>query len=80
MESLRQNKPLLWSIAGSISAVICLVSGIFPDMCHQFSVVEFEPEFQNVVLGVLALDLLSAFVIDRTLDFICGKGQLRNLL
>lgn len=41
MESLRDNRPLLWSIVGSVMAVVCLVSGVMPDMAEQFSIVVF---------------------------------------
>ncbi|KAI1289846.1 Endoplasmic reticulum transmembrane helix translocase [Halotydeus destructor] len=78
MESLLQNRPLMWSIVSSLSAVFCLVTGVFPDLCEQFSVVEFPPEFQKVVLGVLSADLIAAFAIDRFLDLLCGKGKLRR--
>ena len=48
MESLIENRPLLWSVVGSILAVISLVLGSFPDLCHQFSVVEFPPDVSFV--------------------------------
>lgn len=44
MESLRQNKPLMYSIFGSIIAVIALVTGYFPDLAQQFAIVEFPQE------------------------------------
>ncbi|RWS12635.1 manganese-transporting ATPase 13A1-like protein, partial [Dinothrombium tinctorium] len=44
MESLTENKPLLWSIVGSILTVIALVTGLFPDLATQFSIVEFPAE------------------------------------
>ena len=48
MESLRDNRPLLWSIVASILAVVTLVLGSFPDMCSQFSIVEFPAEVSLV--------------------------------
>jgi hypothetical protein len=41
MESLRENKPLLWSIFASFFAVVALVTGLLPDLANQFSIVEF---------------------------------------
>lgn len=99
MESLTQNKPLLWSVVCSISAVVALVTGWFPDLANQFSIVEFPLEvcslfcaissesnllsfpfqYQKIVLGVLAMDLALAFIIDRTLDFLFGKAKLRTV-
>jgi len=50
MESLRENKPLLWSVIGSIFAIIALVTGFLPDLATQFAIVEFpmEVRFQTV--------------------------------
>ncbi|XP_053209621.1 endoplasmic reticulum transmembrane helix translocase-like [Panonychus citri] len=79
MESLRQNKPLMYSIFGSIIAVIALVTGYFPDLAQQFAIVEFPQEFQVVVLTVLGADLTLAFAIDRTCEFLFGKGRLRKI-
>lgn len=41
MESLVENKPLLWSVFSSIVAVFVLVTGIAPELCQQFSIVPF---------------------------------------
>lgn len=41
MESLVENKPLLWSVFSSIIAVIVLVTGVAPELCEQFSIVPF---------------------------------------
>jgi cation-transporting ATPase 13A1 len=41
MESLRQNKPLLYSILFSASAVVVLACRIMPEMSEQFQIVEF---------------------------------------
>ena len=41
MESLVENKPLLWSVILSIIAVLVLVTGAAPKLCEQFSIVPF---------------------------------------
>ena len=41
MESLTENKPLLWSIVGSFLAVLALVTGLLPELSNQFAIVEF---------------------------------------
>jgi hypothetical protein len=41
MESLIENRPLLWSVIGSMVAVVSLVLGTIPDLCNQFSIVDF---------------------------------------
>lgn len=54
MCSLNENKPLLYSILSSFGLVILLVTGVVPDIAHQFSVVEFPEEvkliFHNFVV------------------------------
>jgi hypothetical protein len=44
MESLTENKALLYSIVGSAGAILALAMGIFPDMAYQFEIVDFPPE------------------------------------
>lgn len=44
MESLRENRPLMWSVISSIGAIIALVSGLLPDVANQFGIVEFSPD------------------------------------
>lgn len=39
MESLRSNKPLLYSILFSFSLVICLIFNILPQLTEQFQIV-----------------------------------------
>ena len=44
MESLRDNKGLLYSLMFSGGAVVALASGIMPDLSKQFEIVEFDTE------------------------------------
>ncbi len=44
MESLRENKPLLYSLMISGGAIIGLTSGMLPDIAQQFEIVEFPSE------------------------------------
>ena len=44
MESLRQNRPLLWSIVGAIGGVFILVTGVSPELSESFSLIEFPPD------------------------------------
>jgi len=44
MESLTENKSLLYSIVGSAGAILALAMGIFPDMAYQFEIVDFPAE------------------------------------
>jgi cation-transporting ATPase 13A1 len=44
MESLRENKPLLWSIALSGLAIVGLLSGSSPEFNEQFALVDIPTE------------------------------------
>lgn len=44
MESLTQNKPLLYSIVLSGGAVLALALGIVPELAAQFEIIEFPAE------------------------------------
>ncbi|XP_033096943.1 manganese-transporting ATPase 13A1-like [Anneissia japonica] len=79
MESLRENKPLLFSIIFSAVGIISLVSGMVPDLSHQFEIIDFPEDFRLILIKVLAADMLAAFLIDRTLQFILGGGRLRSV-
>lgn len=78
MESLTENKPLLYSLLVSGVSVVALVAGVAPDVAKQFEIVPFPPSMQWIILRVLALDLVCAFVVDRVCLFLFGKGKLRN--
>ena len=49
MESLRQNKPLLWSIVGAIGGVLILVSGISPELSESFSLIQFPDDVSSLI-------------------------------
>lgn len=72
MESLFENKPLLYSLLFSGAAVFILASGMSPDLTIKFELVEFMPEFRNILVANVAIDLIACFVIDRILNFIFG--------
>jgi len=44
MESLLANKPLLYSLLVSASAVVALASGLLPELMTQFQLVDFDTE------------------------------------
>lgn len=44
MESLTENKALLYSIVGSAAAILALAMGIIPELAFQFEIVDFPPE------------------------------------
>ncbi|CAB1341455.1 unnamed protein product [Coregonus sp. 'balchen'] len=70
MESLSENRPLLWSIALSGLAIVGLLSGSSPEFNEQFALVDIPTE-------VLVVDFVAALLVDRVLQFLLGKGTLR---
>lgn len=48
MESLFNNKPLLYSLAFSCTAITALASGVVPDIADQFEIVPLPTEVRPV--------------------------------
>lgn len=44
MESLSQNKALLYSVVCSGGAVLALALGLVPDLAAQFEIIDFPPD------------------------------------
>jgi len=76
MESLLENRPLLYSLAGAGGFVVMLALGWLPEFSNQFSIVDFPDEFRSILIQVLAVDAVAAFVFDRILLFVAGEGKL----
>ena len=51
MESLRSNKPLLYSILFSFSLVISLIFNIFPQLTEQFQIVLIPDDVREILLN-----------------------------
>lgn len=49
MESLWENKALLYSVAASAGAILSLAVGIVPDIANHFEIVEFTNEVSKFV-------------------------------
>ncbi|XP_054714931.1 endoplasmic reticulum transmembrane helix translocase-like [Uloborus diversus] len=79
MESLVENKPLMYSTLMSGTAILMLVTGLSPDFSDMFSIVDFPHEFQNIVLFTLFADFFLSFLVDRVSLFLFGRGKLRAL-
>nr|CAG4634605.1 EOG090X00J5 [Alona affinis] len=76
MESLRENRVLLYSLVGTGSFILCLALGVMPDINKEFSIVEFDPDFRNLLASVLVGDFILAFVVDRICLKILGEGDI----
>ncbi|XP_037674350.1 manganese-transporting ATPase 13A1 isoform X2 [Choloepus didactylus] len=77
MESLPENKPLLWSLALSLLAIVGLLLGSSPDFNSQFGLVDIPVEFKLVIAQVLLLDFCLALLADRALQFFLGSPKLK---
>ncbi|KAM6330498.1 endoplasmic reticulum transmembrane helix translocase isoform 2-T2 [Alca torda] len=77
MESLRENKPLLWSIVLSGLAIVGLLTGSSPEFNEQFGLVEIPAEFKMVITQVLLADFFLALLADRILQFLLGSAKLK---
>lgn len=76
MESLLNNKALLYSIVASASVVLALAAGVMPELAIQFEIIDFPSEFRIILLLVLFADFFFSFLVDRTCLLICGEGRL----
>lgn len=63
MESLRENKPLLYSIIFSASSVAALAGRLSPEFSDQFQIVEFPVEVINDKLSWQSLHHFNLFNI-----------------
>uniref|UniRef100_A0A7N8XGY2 ATPase 13A1 n=1 Tax=Mastacembelus armatus TaxID=205130 RepID=A0A7N8XGY2_9TELE len=77
MESLSENRPLLWSIVISGLAIVGLLTGSSPEFNDQFALVDIPAEFKLIIAQVLVVDFVAALLVDRVLQFLLGKGTLR---
>ncbi|KAJ6652981.1 hypothetical protein lerEdw1_010250 [Lerista edwardsae] len=77
MESLRENKPLLWSIILSGLAIVVLLTGSSPEFNEQFGLVEIPTEFKLVITQVLLANFFLALLVDRILQFLLGSTKLK---
>ena len=62
MASLKDNKPLLYSLLISGIAIIALTTGIVPEISQQFEIVEFSAEVSQVLNNfTIALTVVNFF-------------------
>ncbi|XP_068392736.1 endoplasmic reticulum transmembrane helix translocase [Eschrichtius robustus] len=77
MESLPENRPLVWSLAVSLLAIVGLLLGSSPEFNSQFGLVDIPVEFKLVIAQVLLLDFCLALLVDRVLQFFLGTPKLK---
>jgi len=76
MESLTDNRPLLYSLAGAGGFVVMLALGWLPEFSNHFSIVDFSDEYRSILIQVLITDAAAAFCVDRVLQWLAGEGRL----
>lgn len=78
MESLTENKPLLYSIIFSASSVWVLACRLVPEFSDQFQIVEFPDDFRNILVSVILMDFCASYAIDRILEYFFGNSSLKK--
>jgi len=78
MESMRENKALLYSLVSTGSFIVLLALGWSPELGEQFGIVDFPAEFRDILLRVLAADFFLSLIVDRFLLLLFGEGKLKQ--
>lgn len=79
MESLVQNKALLFSLMGSSALILLLVCGFLPDIAIQFEIVDFPSHFRTILVEILVADFVFAYIVDRACLWLFGEGRQHKL-
>ncbi|PAV82047.1 hypothetical protein WR25_11092 [Diploscapter pachys] len=75
MESLLENKAMLYSVAFSAAGVFVLATGSFDDLNTQLELVKLPDELQQKVLYFVMGDLFGCYLIDRSLNYLLGDAR-----
>ncbi|XP_050428737.1 endoplasmic reticulum transmembrane helix translocase [Adelges cooleyi] len=78
MENFTENKPLLYSTLATIAITLCLSMGIIDGLNEHFEIVQFPYSFRVTLIGVLILDFLGSYIIDRLCLWLFGEGKLEK--
>ncbi|XP_046606219.1 endoplasmic reticulum transmembrane helix translocase [Neodiprion virginianus] len=79
MESLSENKALLYSVVGSSLCILGLACGFLPEISAQFEIVDFPEDFRLILVQVLFADFLFAYIVDRVCRWLFGEGKYQKL-
>ncbi|KAK6055586.1 putative P-type ATPase [Cooperia oncophora] len=72
MESLLENKAMLYSVLLSGASVFMLAMGASDDAMKQFELVVLPLELRDILVYCVAFDLVACYTIDRVLNFLLG--------
>ncbi|XP_033227041.1 manganese-transporting ATPase 13A1 [Belonocnema kinseyi] len=75
MESLFENKALLYSLVGSTVAILALASGFIPDTAYEFEIVDFPSEFRKTLVQILIANFVMVYLVDRICRWLFGEGK-----
>ncbi|CAK9298477.1 unnamed protein product [Gordionus sp. m RMFG-2023] len=68
MESMYENKALLYSLIIPLLCTLCLTLNIFPAFTAYLEIVELPSEFKYVVLRILFLDIAASYTVNYVLQ------------
>ena len=78
MESLRENKALMYSLCATGSFIALLALGWLPEISDQFGIVDFPDEFRDLLIIVLVADFFMSMFFDRLCLILFGEGSLKT--
>jgi len=79
MESIVENRSLLYSLSGAFLFLLALLFDYMPDVNDQFEIVHFTNEFRNKIAFVLFAIIGATWFVDRLLRLLFGWGSLRKI-
>ncbi|XP_050535234.1 endoplasmic reticulum transmembrane helix translocase [Daktulosphaira vitifoliae] len=78
MENFIENKPLFYSTLGTIAIILSLSTGFIDGLNEQFEIVQFPYNFRVILIGVLSLDFIGSYIIDRICLWLFGEGKFKK--
>ncbi|XP_017888488.1 manganese-transporting ATPase 13A1 [Ceratina calcarata] len=79
MESLLQNRSLLYSLLLNAAIILGLACGFLPELAVQFQIVDFPSDFRTLLVQILIADFVVAYIVDRVCLWLFGEGRHEKL-
>ena len=77
MQSLRENKPLLYAIAGGYAFLIAVTMGMGAE---EMQLVQIPFDMQTQILGLMTLDVIVCYAWEKLCDRLFGKNAKRRFV